>query len=247
MDPLVLVLLVVVGGAAGLAAGLFGIGGGIITVPAVLLLTPLDFRQSVAVSLFNILVTTPMGLWHHARAHHVQWRTGVLLGAAGVAGVVAATWLDPFLDEHHLVWGFALFLLYSSQRVAYGTAPLVRLRGPVAFAAAGFASGLAAKLFGVGGGLVLVPTLVFSGLGMHAAVGTSLFAVFTNAALGSAANLVLVPGNWALYAVPVVVGSWIGVQAGSRWGLASRADGLRRAFAVLLALVGLVLVHRGLG
>lgn len=240
-------MLAVVGFLAGTFSGLFGIGGGIITVPAVLFLTPLNFRQSVALSLLTILASSPFGVWRHARAGNVRWRTGAELGLAGIAGILAATVIDPYLSERLLLWVFAAFLLFAAQRLAYGTQPLLRLAGATRVLVTGFWAGLAAKLLGIGGGLLIVPALALAGLGIHVAVATSLVSVAVNAAASTAVNALRVAGPWALYAVPAIVGSLAGVQVGSRWALRTRAPSLQSAFALLLALVSLLLVHRSLG
>ncbi len=243
-----LISMVLVGIGAGAASGLFGIGGGIITVPFVLFLTPLSFRESVAVSLLAIAATTPMGLWSHDRAGHVRWTTGAALGVGGVAGVLLGTALDPLLNELALLWLFAGLLVFASHRIAYGAEALLRkLHGTAALAATGVLAGAVAKLLGIGGGILIVPTLVFSGFTIHLAVATSLVAVFTNAAFSSIVNLVrFAQLDWILVALPVALGSWVGVLVGSRAALKSRADVLQRAFALLLLAVALSLIYRSL-
>lgn len=215
-------------------------------VPALVLLANLSFREAVSVSLLCMCVTTPLGLWRHGEAGNVRWRTGLLLGLSGLAGVLAASSVESFFPEDVLVALFGLFLVFSAQRLAYGSGPLLRLSGGARILLAGFLAGIIAKLAGVGGGLIMVPALVFGGLDIHAAVATSLVAVFTNAAVGTGVNFLRMPGPWPAYAPPIILGALFGILAGTRLGLRTRSDGLRRAFAVLLVLVSLSLVHRTL-
>lgn len=238
--------LVGVGALAGAASGFFGIGGGIISVPFLLFFTELSFREVVAVSLVNILLTAPFGIYRHARADNVRWRTGVGLGVGGSVGILVAVLLDPYLVDQHLEWLFAGVLLFASQRLAYGSRPLLRLRGDIQVAVTGVLGGTAAKLLGIGGGIIMVPALVFTGFSIHWAVATSLVAVFTNAALSTGINLAALSGDWFVYALPLTMGSILGIQVGSTQSIRSAGERLRRAFAVLLALVSFLLFHRSL-
>lgn len=113
-----------------------------------------------------------------------------------------------------------------------------RVRGLLAGAAAGIAGGL----FGVGGGLVLVPMLTgFFGLTQHAAHGTSLAVIGATAlaalfVYGAHANVA-----WGTAAI-VALGSLVGAPIGARWAMRVSARGLARSFAVLVVLVALRLL-----
>lgn len=243
-----LITLGLVGAGAGLAAGLFGVGGGIVTVPFLLFLTPADFRQAVAASLLVIALTTPVGLWQHHRARKVAWPAGVLLGAWGLLGILAGTVIDPLLSETALQLLFAAFLLFAAKRLAFGaTSTGVHPPGPLLLAVTGVGAGLIAKLLGIGGGILIVPGLVLAGLEIHAAVATSLVSVFTNAVVSTTINVErLGTDPWLDWALPVAAGSLVGIYVGSHLGLRSRQQTLQRAFAVVLAAVAAALVWRAL-
>lgn len=239
--------LVLVGLGAGIASGLFGIGGGVVSVPALIFLLQSPFRQAVAISLLTIGLTVPVGLWTHHRAGNVRWRLGVLLSLAGILGVVLAHFVDPWLGERGPYWAFAGLLVYAADRVAHAAQPQRRRDGSALVASTGIASGLVSKLFGVGGGVVVVPALVLTGTSVHVAVATSLVAVVANALVGSALNLAtLGPPTWAVWALPLGLGSLLGTWIGSRTALRTHSDSLRRGFALLLVLVAISLVHRSL-
>lgn len=215
-------------------------------VPALVFLAGIGFREAVAASLLVMVLATPYGVWRHHRAGNVRLRTGVLLGASGFAGVLAATWIGRHLSDTHLMQLFAVLLVASAHQLVYGRLPKRAIHSLWPVLAFGFVAGLIAKLLGVGGGIVMVPGLVFLGLGMHAAVGTSLVAVWTNATLGSAINL-LGESGWWVWSVPLAVGSLLGVPVGAVGALRSHADPLRRVFALLLVYTALALVMRSLG
>jgi uncharacterized membrane protein YfcA len=107
--------------------------------------------------------------------------------------------------------------------------------------AIGLAAGVFSALFGVGGGIVIVPLLVFAGLSGRAATGTSLAAISVTAAAGATAYGLhgdLKPGVAALVGIPAVFGVVAGVALQQR--LASRT--LTFGFALLLAAVGVRLL-----
>lgn len=244
-DPVLLAVLFGVGLLAGGASGLLGIGGGVVMVPALVFLTGLGFRDAVAASLLVMVLATPWGIWRHHRGGNVRLRTGLLLGATGFVGVLVATWIGPYLSDRQLMQLFAAVLVVSARQLVYGRLPKRTIDSLWPVAVFGFVAGLIAKLLGVGGGIVMVPGLVFLGLGMHAAVGTSLAAVWTNAVLSSAINLAS-DGGWWVWAVPLAVGSLLGVPVGAVGALRSHAEALRRVFALLLVYTALALVMRSL-
>jgi hypothetical protein len=115
---------------------------------------------------------------------------------------------------------------------------------PVAVPAAGFGVGLLTGFLGVGGGFLIVPALtLLAGLAMHAAVGTSLLVIAANSAAGLLAHLhegEMPLGLTAAFTAAAAVGALAGVR------LAASLDParLRRAFAVFVVLVGLVLLAK---
>lgn len=70
----------------GIALGLLGGGGSILTVPLLAYVAGMDAKQAIATSLLVVGVTSAVGAVSHARAGRVQWRTGLIFGAAGMAG-----------------------------------------------------------------------------------------------------------------------------------------------------------------
>jgi uncharacterized protein len=107
----------------------------------------------------------------------------------------------------------------------------------------GLAAGVLSGLFGVGGGILFVPTLVALGLGQIEAQATSLLAILPTVAVGAANQRRY--GNLRLRtAVVVGVASVLGVEAGARIATSMSETTLRRLFAVLLFGVAVQLVWR---
>jgi uncharacterized protein len=107
----------------------------------------------------------------------------------------------------------------------------------------GFAAGVVAGMFGVGGGILFVPTLIALGLGQVEAEATSLAAIIPTALAGTWRQHQYGNVRWRAAAVIGVV-SILGVQGGALAALALPEDVLRRLFAALILLVAAQLAWR---
>lgn len=101
---------VMVGLAAGLMSGLFGVGGGTVIVPLLVLLAAFDQRLASGTSLAAIVPTAVVGVISYAVMGEVSWVAAGLLAAGAVVGAQAGTWLLPRLPLPWLRWGFIAFL-----------------------------------------------------------------------------------------------------------------------------------------
>jgi len=230
---------------AGVASGLFGVGGGILMVPAALYLVPgVDFHEAKAVSLVVIVASAGVGIWTHHRHESVDFRKGALLALGGFGGAALAVLGVERVDDVALTAAFGIVLAVTGARLAMRANPRPHAMAPRAqrlyLLGLGVVSGLLSGAFGVGGGIVMVPGMVFAGIGMHLAVGTSLVAVLGNAIGGTASHLALGYGGvLAAVGVPLAIGAVPGTYAGSRLAHKLHADRLKRLFGGFLILVGL--------
>src|SRR6476620_10160501 len=94
----------------GVALGLLGGGGSILTVPLLAYVAGMDAHQAIATSLLVVGVTSAIGAISHARAGRVQWRTGLIFGAAGMAGAYTGGLLARFIPGTVLLIGFAVMM-----------------------------------------------------------------------------------------------------------------------------------------
>jgi hypothetical protein len=253
-----------VGAAAGLLAGLLGIGGGAVMVPALLVLLPAfgmggawTPHQAVATSLATVVAAGSASAWSHHRRGAVQWGLvrrlvpGLLFGAG--AGALVAAWLPaPWLKGL-----FGVFLLVSGARMlsAPGPAPDAARRAlpdRPALTAAGGAIGALSALLGIGGGVMMVPFLAGYGVALRNAVATSSACGVPLALAGSIGFVVsgwgrtgLPPDSlgFVLWPAALVIGAAV-PMAGVGARLAHRAPtaALKRIFAVFLLGVGLRLL-----
>lgn len=237
-DPATLSGLVALGAAAGFLSTLFGIGGGVLIVPVLVYVAGLDFPTATAVSLMAMLAHPPLGVYQHARRGAVNWRLALLLAVGGAVGVAAGIILAPHVPIPWLKLLFAVVMLAAAWRLVArpaATAPAAATASTLL--ALGVVAGLVSRLLGVGGGLVTVPVLVLLGNAVHTAVGSSLVAVFTNAALASAVSL-QAGADWHP-AAPIAFGAVCAATFGTRAAHRLDAKPLSRLFAAALTVAAI--------
>jgi uncharacterized protein len=118
-----LAALLLLGFAAGVLAGLFGVGGGILFVPTLVLVGDLSQIEAEATSLLAILPTVAAGTWRQRRYGNVRWRTALLLGLAGVVGVEAGVRVAQWLSDEDLQRLFALLMFAVAAQIAWRYRP----------------------------------------------------------------------------------------------------------------------------
>lgn len=243
MPPLLdLLLHVVLGLGAGVVAGLFGVGGGIVMVPVLYYVAGLPFVLSTQISLLVIAVNTPFGLYRqHVHHHNVLWQKGLLLTAGGAVGVAVAMLLRPFVPVDALKFLFALVGTFAAYRMFRPVRVAPHDASVLWLLPAGLAAGAAAHWLGIGGGLLMVPVLVFLGVSIHQAVATSLVAVFTNAAVSTLFDLPVLVHHLPV-AGALALGAIVGIRAGVHLGNLTGAVRLRRGFAIFLFAMALYIL-----
>ena len=118
MSPEKIALGLLLGLAAGVLAGLFGVGGGILFVPTLIWLG-LGQLDAEATSLLAILPTVAAGTWRQRHYGNVRWSTSLVLGLASIAGVEVGVRIATSLPEHVLRRLFALLLLGVAAQLAW--------------------------------------------------------------------------------------------------------------------------------
>lgn len=109
-----------IGLVSGLASGLFGVGGGIVMVPAmVYLLSPpvRDIKQAVGTSLVVIIPTALVGSWKHLTQGNVEWRVALALAPLALVGGYAGAWLTTQLSSAQLKRAFGGLLILAGLRL----------------------------------------------------------------------------------------------------------------------------------
>ncbi|WP_431790653.1 sulfite exporter TauE/SafE family protein [Microbacterium paraoxydans] len=180
---------------AGLLSGLFGVGGGTVIVPLLVLLLAFDQRLAAGTSLAAIVPTATVGVISYAASGSVAWIPALILAAGAVVGAQIGTRLLPRISQTALRWGFvgflvvvivSLFLVIPSRDAVF---ELTWLTG-IALVVVGIGTGTLAGLIGVGGGVIVVPVLMLAfGTSDLVAKGTSLLMMIPTALSGTVGNL----------------------------------------------------------
>jgi uncharacterized membrane protein YfcA len=233
-------------------SGMFGIGGGIVTTPAIRLLLGFPALVAVGTPLAVILPTAAAGAFSYARRGLADVRAGIILGVVGAPAAVAGAWLSDRVGGRAIMVLTAGIILYVAadmaarvgERIAEAPEPAAvpAPRAPVSrLVALGAVAGLYSGLLGLGGGFVVVPVLSrWLGFPLKRAIGTSLVTVAVLSVPGSAAHLLLGHVDLAL-AAWLVLGTVPGALIGARLTAAARERHITLAFAAVLAITGVVL------
>jgi len=270
--PLILALLAV-GGVAGLTAGLFGIGGGAVMVPALYyafselgvpeeIVMHCAVATSAAVIILNALRST--------RAHQAKdavdmslvwpesrwWQSyGVWIGVGAFA---AAIWIAPRLSSDVLTRIFGGVAILVAFQFIFGKPNFVFRktvpRGPAPILAGG-SVGVLSSLMGIGGGSLSVPLLTLCGVPIHRAIGTAAaFGLF----IAVPATLGFILSGWGIAGRPfgslgyvnglgfvlITIAAWPMVPFGAKLAHKLDATLLRRIFGICLALVALNMARK---
>ncbi len=260
-------LYLLLGAVAGTLAGLFGVGGGAIIVPALVFsFQALDFSDTVLMhlalgtSLASIVVTAANSVRAHHRLENVAWplvwrmTAGIVAGTA-LGGVVAAG-----LDGVLLRRGFTIFLLVVAVKMLAGWKPREAAEAPPPrtpfLVGGGSVIGFASALFGIGGGTMSVPFFTWAGLEMKRSVGSSAACGLPIAVSGGITYAVVGWGHAELPTcsvgyvyLPAMLGIVVTSAPFARLGakLADRLPEvwLRRSFALLVLLIAAKMAFTG--
>lgn len=247
-----------IGLVAGYLSGQFGIGGGIITTPAIRLLLGGSELVAVGTPLPVIIPTAITGVIEYARRGLIDLRSGLIVGFVGAAFSVLGAWLTSLVGGDFVLYVTAAlicWMAFDMLHLALRPAPpahvveaCARRRGSRGWLAAiGVATGLYSGFLGVGGGFVIVPALVrFLGFDAKRAVGTSLVSVLVLAVPGTITHYLLGHIDLAI-ALGLSLGVIPGAMLGARVTAGAKERSVRIAFAVMLMGVGGLLAANELG
>ncbi len=108
-----------IGVLGGFLGGLFGVGGGTIFVPLLMLLKGFDVHRAIGTSLLIIIFTALSGAFFHGKAGMVDWKAAVILGIFSVVGVWLGTKLSLKLEAVMLQRIFAVFLVVIAVKIFF--------------------------------------------------------------------------------------------------------------------------------
>jgi uncharacterized membrane protein YfcA len=233
----------------GLALGTLGGGGSILTVPVLVYVLGYDPKLAIAMSLPVVGTAALVGVVSHWRAGNVRLQTAAIFGSVAMVGSYtgarASVWLTGRLQL--LILGSVMIaaaasMLRSSIRDG-NIAPTVESPPhPAIMLSVGFGVGLLTGVIGIGGGFLIVPALVILGrVPMKSAVGTSLLVIAMNSLSGYLGyhGREIVPWDFVVRFSAVAVA---GILAGTALVRHISTRQLKRAFAVLLVVIGVLVL-----
>lgn len=231
----------------GISLGLLGGGGAILTVPVLVYVLGVGMKQAVPMSLVVVGLTSLMGVVQHHRSRNVNLRAVVAFGPAAVVGSVLGSALALRVTAGFQLAVFGTVLLVAATLMLRGGTPAATpaaARPLPVLAGIGGGVGLLTGLVGVGGGFLYVPSLaLLGGLEMRQAVGTSLALITVSCAAGLAAYMGRVDIDWRLVAGFTAL-AFVGVRIGAALVPRVSQPALRRAFAVLMLVMGVAVLIR---
>ena len=237
----------------GVMSGTFGVGGAVISTPAIRALG-LSAALAVGTTLPSIIPGAIAGSWRYRTAELIRWDVVVATAPAGIISAVIGAWISPRVpgEGHLLMVLTAALLMWSAINMIRTLTPTnssdglaIARRSPKLFAViTGLLAGGLSGLLGLGGGIVMVPLFRrWLGLPIKNAVATSLICVGCFAIPGTITHALEGGIDWR-FATWLAVGVIVGAPLGSRMALKMSDKRLQRAFGLFLAVIA---VFYGLG
>lgn len=249
----------------GFLSGIFGVGGGFMIVPA-LTFWGFSMINAAATSLVGVFLTAIFGSWRNWLNAQLNWRVCGQIALSGIPAALVGAWLGDRLNDRWLALIFsgllllAIYLMHWQEKekiadsltaknsAATELAPTLSPSSKWGkFAQIGAIAGFMSGIFGIGGGIVMVPLqILLLGESIKTAAPTSLGAMVAIAASG------LIQHTWhhhVLWVPGICLGSGgiIGVQLGT-WLLPNIATAwINRCFQLFLVLLALYMLEKGMG
>lgn len=243
-DPItIIVILIGVGLGAGTLGSMFGVGGGIIMVPALTFLG-LPPVQATSTSLIAVASTSVSSTIEYSRQKRIDYRLGLEMAAFAIPGAVLGAILSDYLSagSFNLYFGILLILtgiyvLYKNSILKDAVAKRRSMALRVAVFAVTFGAGIISSLFGVGGGVIFMPAmLLVIGLTMQRAAPTSQLVLMTTSIAGVLMHAFLLHPDY-LQALTLSAGAFAGAQIGARMSRTAREILLQRLLGLVLIAV----------
>ena len=222
-----LILFFLLGGCISVLSGFFGVGGGFILTP-ILMLIGFSPLEAITTSLLFTIGTSLSGIIAHIRMKNILWKEGLVLGLSGMAATQIARPFVLFLEKNGwdelaipifyilLLSYFAVTMLKQGKRMHANEQASENSPSIYKMILIGLSAGLISTTLGVGGGFIIVPlSIAFLGIMPRKAVGTSLFAVLLIVSVGFLSYISTVTIDFRI-GLLLVVGGLIGSQFGAR-------------------------------
>lgn len=241
-------LLLAVGVGAGFLSGVFGVGGGILVVPGLMIFVKMEQRRAHGTSLAAVLPIAIASLATYWVHDHVDWRVALWLSIGALGGAFVGASLLAIISKRNLALVFAIVLAIVGVRLFFtvngdGRSEITFVLA-LAYVLIGLATGALSGLLGIGGGAIMVPIMaVLFGIPSVIAKGTSLAVIIPTALMGTLRNRS--KSNVDLPAAFVVGITGVVMAVVGAWVSARMSDAVSNAlFAILLIAVAVRMLRQ---
>ncbi|SES37895.1 sulfite exporter TauE/SafE family protein [Salipaludibacillus aurantiacus] len=268
------ILLLILGLAAAISGSIMGLGGGIIIVPALMILSNyselfsgITPQVAVGTSLLIMIFTGLSSTLAYLKQKKVDVKSGLIFFAGSGPGALFGVWLNKDINVDVFLIAFGAFIIFVSfvLMIRKRIKPLKRSsKGikrsyvneygktvhygyhPAVGITIAFVVGMFSGLFGIGGGSLMVPAMIILfAFPPHLAVATSMFLVFLSALISSVSHISLGNVDW-YYAMALIPGAWIGGQLGAAINRKLTSDTVVILLRVFLIIIGIRLIYQGI-
>jgi len=231
----------------GIVLGMFGAGGGMATVPALIYLADMSVKDSIAMSLWVVAIVSATALILQQPWRDLQIRLLVTFGVSGIIGsVIGSLWSQWIPEQIQLAMFAILILLVTVWLTRIELSNRITVFRFIPASITGLVIGILTGILGVGGGFLLVPALIYLGIGhFPTAVAHSLVLIVLNALAGAITHLGETSFSLSMalsFSAVAAIGSALGGVLLKRLS----AQQLQRYFSILLVILGALMAWRSL-
>lgn len=267
-------LLVVLGLVAGTFGSLLGLGGGIIVVPALLVMSDIipSFagitpQTAVGTSLLIMIFTGLSSTISYTKQKVIDIKSGFIFFAGSGPGALFGVWLNKGMETNMFLIIFGLFMLFIAfvlfvrnylkplpvKRTSIKREYITELGEKQEYGFSlglglgiAFAVGTLSGLFGIGGGSLMVPAMILLfGFPPHVAVATSMFMILFSSIVSSISHISLGNVEW-LYSLALIPGAWVGATIGAAINKRLKSKTLIILLRFFLIIIALRLIWQGI-
>lgn len=229
--------------------GLMGGGGSILTVPVLVYALDMGAKDSIALSLAIVGITSLVGSVSHFRAKNINIKVALIFGPVAMAGTFLGAKLSVFLSGAMQLIIFAVVMLVAAYFMFKGKKAIEDdhtdkpLNYPL-IVAEGVFVGILTGIVGVGGGFMIVPALVLlAHIPMKQAVGTSLLIIALKSFAGFLGYMDKIEVDWAFLG-QFSIFTIIGILVGSYFVKYISQQKLKKMFAIFLVIMGVFILYK---
>jgi uncharacterized membrane protein YfcA len=270
MNPTEFLFFIIVGCGVGFLAGLFGVGGGFVMVPFLILsyehlgISPSILTHlAIGTSLFVVIFSGTTSAYQQNKQGNIEWRAAVLIGFSSVVTAFTTAKVAAAMSGRHLRIAFAVIviaaavrMLTESQVKADKKLELVEKPKPLAFVAVGLSAGIVSALAGIGGGVLTIPIMYqILNMPIKLAIGTSSAAIVITALFSVMGYMINGMGRsglpeWSIgfvdlhRGIALAIGSLLLARVGAYVSFRTHPYRLRKLFAFFVILMATYLLFK---